>query len=174
MDEDVIEEVEEKPSIFRRIFIIIILIFLLFLFLSYFFGNGIIIDFIISRTVSYTPENFIVKAKNITVVFDKIILDRINELYKENSGRELKICLKGWINESYNINDFYIPKQRRFFNEVISEYCEDSIIDLHTHPNDHCIFSNVDILTYKKMKLSNENLAIGLTCNVNRFNFYRN
>lgn len=174
MEQEPSEEIEEKPSIFKKVFIAIISLFLLFLFITYFFSNGIIIDYILSKSVSYSPENFIINAKKITVVFDESTLDKLNNLYKTNEGKELKLCLKGeTLNNAYSVNDFYLPKQNRLFNQVSAEYCKETIIDLHTHPNDNCVFSNVDILTYRKMTLSNENLALGLMCNVNKFNFYK-
>ena len=174
MEQEPLEGIESQPSLFKKIFIAIISLFLLFLFITYFFSNGIIIDYILSKSVSYSPENFIINAKKITVVFDEATLNKLNELYKTNEGKELKLCLKGEIlNNAYSINDFYLPKQKRFFNEVSSEYCKETIIDLHTHPNNRCIFSNVDVLTYRRMKEENEALAIGLMCNINKFNFYK-
>jgi proteasome lid subunit RPN8/RPN11 len=49
---------------------------------------------------------------------------------------------------------------------------KETIIDLHTHPFLHCIFSNQDIDSYEKYRKYNPDAIMALMCEENRVSMY--
>lgn len=96
------------------------------------------------------------------------------ETYNNDSNKKINSQLSNYTKKIYKVYGFYIPKI--FSNDVFSvtsQICNNkTIIDLHTHPILHCIFSEQDIKSYNQLKRSNPDLIMVLMCDEKRFNFY--
>lgn len=96
------------------------------------------------------------------------------ENYNKDSNKKINSQLSNYTKKIYKVYGFYIPKI--FSNDVFSvtsQICNNkTIIDLHTHPILHCIFSEQDIKSYNQLKMSNPDLIMVLMCDEKRFNFY--
>ncbi len=167
---------EEKPSKFRKIFIILIGIFLLILLLTYLLSNSLINNIFIGLIQSHKINDNIVKINSTNkLIFQDDIYNELLKIYDSNPEREIKVCLKGNIdNGDYFINELYVPKiYSQTTNEVVSEYCSnDTIVDMHSHPLKHCIPSEQDFNSFKLFKERNNNTIMGVMCERGRFNFY--
>ncbi|MBU0962615.1 MAG: hypothetical protein KKD48_01790 [Nanoarchaeota archaeon] len=161
------EEIEEKPSLFKRIFVIIIAIFLLILMLSYFTLFGVR-DILEGIAGSHKMQDDKIYFFNKTISFENNSYNRLLEIYDKNLGNEFKACLVGEYDKNYFIYDLYIPKTyEQKPSEVISEPC-DSIISLHSHPKMFCIPSQQDFKTFKQEK---SDLML-VMCEKDRFTIY--
>lgn len=165
--EDYQEEIEEKPSLFRKIFAVIIAVFLLILMLSYFTLYGVR-DILEGLVGSHKIQDDKIYFSNKTIHFDNNSYDKLLEIYNKNLDKEFKACLTGVYDKDYFIYDLYIPKTyEQQPSEVISEPC-DSIISLHSHPKMFCIPSQQDFKTFKQEK---SDLML-IMCEKDRFTIY--
>jgi hypothetical protein len=94
-------------------------------------------------------------------------------VYYDNLGLEFKACLLGSIEGDYYVDKVFIPEMYiQSPNHVSSAPCpEGTIVDLHSHPDKHCLFSEVDRNSFEKTRSEGEVMA--LMCGEERFNFYR-
>ena len=167
MEDYLEEEIEEKPPLFKKIFVIIIAIFLLVLMLSYFTLFGIR-DILEGLVGSHKIQDDKIYFSNKTIHFDNNSYDKLLEIYNKNLDKEFKACLTGVYDKDYFIYDLYIPKTyEQQPSEVISEPC-DSIISLHSHPKMFCIPSQQDFKTFKQEK---SDLML-IMCEKDRFTIY--
>ena len=161
------EEIEEKPSLFKKIFIILIAVFLLILMLSYFTLFGIR-DILEGIAGSHKIQNDEIYFSDKTIYFGNSTYSRLLEIYDKNLGREFKACLIGIYDKDYFIYDLYIPKTyEQQPSEIISEPC-DAIISLHSHPKMFCIPSQQDFKSFKQEK---SDLML-IMCEKDRFTIY--
>ena len=177
-EDELIREVEDSKAkkVIKKYFIELLGLVMILLFVSYFvfYDAYPILE---GKTVSYVMDNnHIIRAKDFQVVFSKDAYDRLSKLYFDNQKTEVAMCLQGSIEgSSYNVNDFYIPKTRnKEVFSVLSEICNSkTIIAMHSHPYEHCIFSEVDINYYHSFKQISPEGIIGVMCEPKRFVFYR-
>ena len=144
-------------------------------------GAFFVIFLVASITFSQTIEG-IVQSKTITqdhiifpsatIVFQNDTLEQLQEEYLSNPNREIKACLFGSINDSH----YYI--ERVEFPEILranaihvqSISCpEDVLIDLHSHPINSCLASNVDIATLKDIQFQSSQARMMIMCSKTRF-----
>ena len=171
--EDDLEPV--KKSKFSKLVVYILAIFLLSITVVYFLP-GDVVQVIEGRGESSKLDEFTVDFEGGTVVFDPVIYQKLKDYYLSEEGPEIKVCLKGKIEgNKYYITNYFVPEiysQSAF--HVSSEGCSaDTIIPLHSHPFKHCLFSEQDISSYRAFKEKNPEAIVGLMCEVDRFNFYR-
>lgn len=164
------EEQEEKPSIFKKIFIFLIGIFLLILILTYFLFGGV--SYIIE---GFAGANKIVDNKIILpdkqIVFENNSYNKLLDIYNQNKENEIKVCLTGIYNGNYTIYDLYIPKiYSQTTREVVSEPCYNSIISLHSHPRMFCIPSDQDFKSFSTFE--QENTLMMVMCKEKWFTIY--
>jgi proteasome lid subunit RPN8/RPN11 len=162
------EEIEEKPSLFKKISVIIIAIFLLILMLSYFtlFGVRDILEGIVG---SHTINDDKIYFSDKIIYFENNTYNRLLGIYDKNLENEFKACLVGKYDKNYFIYDLYVPKTyEQQPSEVISEPC-DSIISLHSHPRMFCIPSQQDFKAFKQEK---SDLML-VMCEKDRFTIYK-
>lgn len=110
--------------------------------------------------------------KNLTIKMSDSVYDAILSKYRNNDGNEIKFCLTGHIEkEIYLVQDQYIPEIS--YNNAVtvhSKPCNDeTIIDLHSHPGESCLFSDQDVKTYNRIKKRNKNVIMLLMCTETRF-----
>ena len=161
------EEIEEKPSLFRKIFVIIIAVFLLILMLSYFTLYGVR-DILEGLVGSHKIQDDKIYFSDKTISFENNTYNRLLEIYDRNPDREFKVCLTGEYDTNYFVYDMYVPKTyEQQPSKVISETC-DSMISLHSHPKMFCIPSQQDFKTFKEEK---SDLML-VMCEKDRFTIY--
>ena len=161
------EEIEEKPSLFKKIFVVIIAVFLLILMVSYFtlFDIHDILEGIVG---SHKIQDNKIYFSNKTIYFENNTYNRLLEIYNKNLGEEFKACLTGIYDKDYFVYDIYVPKTyEQQPSEVVSEPC-DSIISLHSHPRLFCIPSQQDFKSFKQEK---SDLML-IMCEKDRFTIY--
>lgn len=173
MEENHFQDEEEKPSILKRVFIVIITIFLLILILSYFSLWGVR-DIISGLAESNKIKDNEIHFSDKTVLFENNTYEKLLQIYNNNKGKEIKVCLIGIFedkNKHYYINNLYIPKiYEQDFNRVVSEPCYDSIVSLHSHPRMFCIPSKQDFKSFTLY--DKENNLMMVMCKENRFTVY--
>lgn len=161
------EEIEEKPSLFKKIFVVIIAVFLLVLMLSYFTLFNIH-DILEGLVGSHKIQDDKIYFSNKTISFENNTYNKLLEIYDKNPDKEFKVCLTGKYDINYFVYDLYIPETyEQQPSEVISETC-DSIISLHSHPRLFCIPSQQDFKTFKQEK---SDLML-VMCEKDRFTIY--
>jgi proteasome lid subunit RPN8/RPN11 len=167
---------EKKPSKFSKYSMIIITIVLIIVTITYLVGfHGI--EFIMGRLASNTiEEDFTVNINDDQkVIMERHVYELLRYIFLENQRQEFKVCLVGEkVGDDYIVSALYSPKTyHSYVYGVTSEACSpETIIPLHSHPPDRCLFSEQDIESYEKFKEQNPDAIMGLMCDVNRFSFY--
>ena len=160
------EEDELEESRLFKILKFIIGLFLVLLMLSWLIPNDVVQSLIEQKQIN---ENRIESGK-ITVLFEKDVYQNLKEVYLQNQLTELSLCLQGKIiNGTYSISSFYQPET--FFATPISvatSKCdENTIITLHTHPFNNCLFSYQDVISYSSYR--NNQLLTVVMCAIDKF-----
>ena len=170
------EEVEEKPSRFKKIFLIIVSILILLLFLTYFLTNSNILYRIIGLSESSTIKDNVISINETNfAVFQGSTYRELIEYYNQNKEKEFKVCLSGIIDEgNYMINEVYKTEIiSQTYTEVVSNPCpKDTIIDLHSHPYRSCLASDQDLKNLENNNIGQPWLIMAIMCEKQRFNFY--
>ncbi len=168
-------EIEENPSMLKKISVGVMSLMLIMLMLSTFFVWGNVGEVIAGWIESETVNEGLVELKDYSVSFSNETYEILQEIYYDNQEHETKVCLFGEVVDTiYNITYVYQPViYSQQFNQVVSEACpSNTIIALHSHPNGHCIASEQDLITLAQSKQVNENIIIGVMCQEDRFSFY--
>lgn len=178
MEENLGDIEEERPSVFRKVFVIVLTGFLLIIVLVYFLTNPAVRNIISGLIESSTlDEEYGVNIDSDSkLIFLNNSYIKLIKIYDENLGKEFKVCLKGDIvNEDYLINEIYEPEMFfQSYKEVVAEPCpEDSLVSMHTHPLKHCLPSQVDLENFEVFKRENSKALMAVMCERGRFNFYR-
>ncbi|MBI2667641.1 hypothetical protein HYX17_02615 [Candidatus Woesearchaeota archaeon] len=171
------DNIEEIPrSKIKRYLVLILAVILIFLVSTYyviFYG----VDDVLSGLIqSYKiDDKLTLSFKNNKIIFSKEVYDELNNIYNENKELEFKACLMGYVkNNIYNIDNIIIPKTfSQKYNEVVSERCDnETLIDLHSHPFRRCLASFQDIINFRILKITNENILLAVMCEKDRFYIY--
>lgn len=166
MDEEEYEEKKKGPLV---IIVSIILILLMLTFLLPMERLGSIVE---SKKIN---SNYMIELDDdYKIFFLKNVYEKVRDEYL-NSSTEIKMCLLGETNNKmFVITDYYMPRIiSSTYDSVTSEVCNtETIISLHSHPGEWCIFSKTDINSYKKLRERNNQSFIGLICGVDSFNFH--
>ena len=88
---------------------------------------------------------------------------------------EFVLCLIGDKEKDYIITEIYKPEIiRQMFNSVSFKQCsKETLIVLHSHPNNRCIASSQDISMLNDLKNINQDSAMMIMCNQGRFSLYK-
>ncbi|RJQ16965.1 hypothetical protein C4573_02795 [Candidatus Woesearchaeota archaeon] len=173
---EALAEKEEKPSkVWPYIWVGIGLLIIILLILAYTGGiSGIY--FIKGRTASGEIQNFQVDFEEGKVIFEPSVYEALKNQFLANYTAEFKVCLLGEKQgKNYIITSFYTPIIfSQDFTSVHSVQCNSStIIPLHSHPVDSCLFSDQDKASFKAFKEVNPDAIYGLMCSANRFSFIK-
>tara|TARA_Y100000310_G_scaffold179691_1_gene179658 strand:- start:1660 stop:2229 length:570 start_codon:yes stop_codon:yes gene_type:complete len=162
----------------KAIYKVVIALILLFLFLSILVLGYDLMDILAGKSSSSKLNHGLTLNFNQeSIVFSQKSYEKLKNLYLNNQKTEIKVCLTGFKQENnYQVNNIYIPKTKsKSVFQVTSSPCnKETIISLHTHPYKHCIFSKQDIESYESFKNTNKDGIIGIMCEIDRFNFYKN
>lgn len=168
---------ENKNLILKKGLILLFSIFMVFLMISFVFVSYPILDIIKSKDVASDASTNILEFNDgYKVVFENDTFQGLRENYKEKSALEFVICMKGsFNNKTYLIESFYEPEiYSRTFNHVSFESCDnESLVLLHSHPHKHCVASNTDINTLRKMQEVNKETLMMVMCEFDRISVYR-
>ena len=139
-------ELEEKSKVWGYFwsFIGIVLVFLI---LSYMLTGYTVRSIIAGKADSESVENNVIESEYGRIVFTDEAYGKIKELYYANE-KEFKACLLGdYDGSQYLINKVYFPKIHfKDYDQVVSNPCpEGTLLDMHSHPQQHCTFSKQDI-----------------------------
>ena len=145
-------------------------VFLVVLILSYMLTGYAVRSIIAGRSGSEKISGGFLDSEYGVVVFSGDSYEKLKELYHANE-KEFKACLLGDFSEElYFIDEVYLPEIHfQDYDRVVSSSCpEDTLIDLHSHPQQHCTFSQVDLEGFNP---GNLNALMSVMCSDDRFIF---
>ncbi len=174
IEENFLEELEEKRPIWKRITIMFLAIGLLLLIMSYILASYPLFPIIASLSESKLAENKTIELDEFSIIFTKNTYEELQNYYNEDLSVEMAVCLKGEINNDYIINEIYQPEIiEQTYNHVTFKPCStNSIILLHSQPFRHCIASEQDLITLDNVKQRNPDVIMVIMCESNRFSVY--
>ena len=164
---------ESKGS--KKFILVIISIVVIFSIILAFSGGGRVINFILGRLASSTVEDVTLVSKQGHIVILGGVYDKLRKQFEHNGVHEWAACLIGTRkNGTIMIDELYFPRiYDNSFYSVRSERCPPTtIITLHSHPADHCMFSQQDIISYNEFLQANPDALTALMCDVDRFTVY--
>ena len=166
-----IEEDNKKLKYFK----FLMSIFLLLLFLSYFLLSIPLYDLLSSFSESKIIEGNTIFFSKFNVIFGENTYEQIKQYYTTDRSVEFVLCLAGKKEKDYTITELYQPEMvEQIFNKVSFKPCpEETLIVLHSHPNNRCIASGKDISMLYNIKNINNNSAIMIMCDIDRFSLYK-
>ena len=105
----------------------------------------------------------------------EFIYEKIKQYYFEYQTVEFVLCLIGDKEKDYFITEIYQPEIiSQMFNKVLFKQCsKETLIVLHSHPNNRCIASSQDISMLNNLKNINQDSAIIIMCSQTRFSLYK-
>ena len=176
MDYELTPEEQRRIKI-KRFFIYVFTIFTLVIVVLYMLMANDFHDILAGLLVSTTITNdFKMEYKDYTITFAKDVYKNLKNLYFANARNEFKACLSGTVKDNnYLITSLEVPLiySQSVFHITSSTCKEGTLIDLHSHPYKHCVFSQQDIVSYDLIKKSNPDILLALMCEPDRFTFYR-
>lgn len=168
------EQDEEHHSHFKKYYLyavggVLILFMLSFLFVTFPIG-----DILAGKIESSELVGNLVEHEDLQIIFSSEVLDSLQAIYARDQSAEFSVCMQGTVNgRMYDIVSLYEPKiYSQQFNHVSFERCKDSLILLHSHPQDRCIASATDINTLEQMQLENPDTLMLVMCSHDRFSVY--
>ena len=167
---------DQRPSRFKKVFIIVVSIFMIALMLSYFLLGLHTFDIIASMSESDVLDNLVLSSGDITVLFSPESYQNLSVLYLGNQEREIKVCLLGTIDDgTYSVNSLLVPEiyQQSYANVVSAECPAETIISMHTHPFRRCLASSQDFRSFDAFKRLNPDAAMMVMCELDRFYIYK-
>jgi proteasome lid subunit RPN8/RPN11 len=177
-EEQLYEEAQKKSKIHKYIKIFFTIIFItLLLFVFTFYSH---FDVLIGKISLSSIEEGVLEFKNFTIYFENNTNNKLEELYQKHqslNGFEIAACLSGSVDENtktYNITTIHLPEiYSQRWNQVVYGGCpKDTLIMFHTHPENKCIASDVDLTSFLKNKKSNRLNLMMIMCNKNTYRMY--
>lgn len=181
MEIEPIEEIQEESKTTRfikRFFTILIAIFLILIIVVYIIPGPTLLSIVEGKLVSNKLDKYlsITLKDNTKITFNKETYNELLEVYNNNQINEFKICLHGTLNENnYYLNKIEYPiiYSQTVFSVNAQQCSKDTLVSLHSHPENHCIHSWQDSISHKKFKEINPNALSAVMCTKNRFHFFR-
>ena len=174
MDQD--DKQRELKAKIKKIFFSIMSIFILVIFVLYAVMTYDLQDIVAGLLVSHKVDDLQVAYKGYVITFSQEVYKDLRSLYFANLQQEFKACLSGKKDgNQYDITSLSVPWifSQSIFQVVSSSCREGTLIDLHSHPYKHCIFSEQDISSYRNVRKTSPDIILGLMCEPDRFTFYR-
>jgi len=149
------EQEENKTLVFiKKLTTIIIAIFLIIIIITYIIP-GPILKIIEGKLVSNKLNNLSITLKDKTITFKQETYNELLQVYNNNQIHEFKVCLKGKLtNNIYYINEIEYPLiySQTIFSVNAKQCSKNTLVSLHSHPENHCIHSWQDTISNKKFK----------------------
>ncbi len=171
---EALRELEEQPSPWKKPFLVLIGIVLIVLIFTYltpelpFYLQG-------RLATQEIQKDGTINLPNGRVVFNSTVYEQLRNLYTTTQTHEFKACLEGEkVGQNYIVHAL---KQPAIYSEsvyhVTSELCDsNTIIDLHSHPPEHCVVSEQDQKSQAYFKTINPDAIGAVMCGEARFGFY--
>ncbi|MFC1648412.1 hypothetical protein ACFL1B_03040 [Nanoarchaeota archaeon] len=173
------KELEEKGELqqsslwrYLRLGLSIILVILI---LTYILVDPNVRDVITGFFESSTVVDSVFEYGDKTIVFDGTTYSQLVGLWQDNQEAEFRACLGGTVNKNKYVVDKILLPDIHSANvyRVISGPCPDNtIIDLHSHPFQRCIASQVDLNGLEIKKKTSPDLLLAVMCTEERISFY--
>ena len=178
MPEDIELEEEKKPGLFKKIFLGVIALLLIFLIISRVGLGPEILHIFAGKLASHElDENLSITLKDGTeIVFNPGTYQELLEYHDRREGKEIKACLLGDKKDNeYLLNDIFFPEIiRNDVFSVTSAPCpDDTLVPLHSHPDNRCLYSSQDAKSHESFKKINPDAISAVMCSKTRFGFYR-
>jgi hypothetical protein len=141
---------------------------MLIIILSYMLTNYSVRTILAGKANSDVVNEGVLDSEYGMIVFTNGVYSGLKELYHENE-KEFKACVLGeYLDGQYILDELFLPKMHfQDYDQVISSPCPDgTLIDLHSHPQQHCTFSEVDLNGFIP---NEENTLLGVMCSDDRF-----
>ena len=175
---DVQDEEHPIKTFIKRGSIIVIALLLIFLILS---GLGIgpqIVDLIAGKLASHEIDDSIslVLDDGTVIQFTQDVYNALINHYDQNREHEFKVCFQGDIKgRTYVLNNITYPKiYSQHVFQVVAEPCSpNTLVPMHSHPDNRCLKSVQDIRTHRAFKKVNPNAISAVMCSKTRFGFYQ-
>lgn len=176
MEDAVRDEDDHPPSFLFKLVLGALTMVVIITFLITFIGGGQGVQFLQGRLASTTisDEFILVLEDGREVHLVETVYDNLVTLIRTD-GNEFKACLIGEKKgTTYQISDLYVPEiVEAQYDRVVSAPCnENTLISLHSHPIDHCVFSEQDFRSFETLRTTNPGALMGLMCGLDRFSFY--
>ena len=177
-EEDLIREYEEennKNPRTKKLVILLIAIFMIGLMSSYIYLGYPLFGILFGLIDSSTIQGNVIRANDISVVFENQPLTMALSAYEDNPDVETSLCMHGVRDGSvYRINYSYQPIiYSQSYTHVSHEPCDNKTVLLfHTHPYNRCSPSGTDIQTLRRAQEKNEDVGMLIMCSPNRFSIY--
>ena len=174
--EDIDEDLPEPNNLYKQIMIITISIFMIILILSYFLIGFPVRNVLVGQIYSNVPEGNILETRDARFIFRNDTLETAYMSWENNPYLETTLCIHGSYGDGvYHLYNAYEPEiYEQSLTHIKHASCDaDTIVMFHTHPYKRCIASETDIRTLRRAQLNNEDIAMIIMCEENRFSVYR-
>lgn len=168
---------EEKPSIWKQVYVILLSLILLGLLLSYLLFAPV--DHILrGKLSSQSVRDNTLRFDDMSIIFLNNTDQFLSTLYESEQtlrAVETSACLFGTVNgDRYSISEVYQPEIiQQSYNHVQFTACPpETIVMLHTHPYLHCEASQTDLDTLERRQRVNKNVKMIIMCAPNDYVIY--
>lgn len=146
-------------------------VFMVLLILSYMLTGYTVRNIIAGFFDSEEIEENLIKSEYGDIFFDSRVSEILVSLYHENE-KEFKACVLGDFKGDYILDKVFLPNIHfQDYDQVVSSPCpEGTLLDLHSHPQQHCTFSAQDLNGFSP---SSENTLLTVMCGDGRFIFHK-
>ena len=161
----------EKKGNFKKYFFRIIGFLMILLILSYMLTGYSVMNIIVGVFDSEKVENNLIESDYGDIIFSSRVSEVLSNLYHENE-KEFKACVLGEFNGDYILDKVFLPNVHfQDYDRVVSSPCPGgTLLDLHSHPQQHCTFSAQDLNGFSPM---GENTLLTVMCGDGRFIFHK-
>lgn len=165
----------EKPSSWKKPFLILIGILLIVLVFTYLTPE--LIPYLQGQlaTQDVQSDYTLTLKTGERIALDPTVYEKLRSLYIMNETHEFKACLEGEkVGGNYLVHAVKLPPvYSESVYHVTSELCDaETIIDLHSHPPNHCIVSEQDEKSIAYFKTLNPDALGAVMCGETRFGVY--
>lgn len=164
-------EISEKSKVWKYFWSFVGLL-LVFLIISYMLTGYTVRSIIAGKVNSEKVKENAVESEYGKIIFLPEVYEELLTLYYTNE-KEFKACLIGeYDSEEYFINNIFLPKIHfQDYDQVVSSPCiEGTLLDMHSHPQQHCTFSEQDVNGFVPIE---ENTLLTVMCGDGRFIFLK-
>lgn len=163
-------ELEDKGNFWKYVWRIVG-IFMVLLILSYMLAGYSVMGVIVGLFDSETVDGNVIESDYGDIVFGPRVGEVLSNLYHENE-KEFKACVMGTYNGGYVLDKVFLPNIHfQDYDRVVSSPCpEGTLLDLHSHPQQHCTFSAQDLNGFDPMS---EDTLLTVMCGDDRFIFHK-
>ncbi|GEM_PF-804760 len=160
----------------NKLFIVLSAVLLIFLFFVSIGPGYHVLSYLQNMIVSSPAQDFRIGLPDgRLILFSPTVYEQLQSIYLSQQTKEFSVCLQGKKEgTTYKITGLEVPKtyEQETFH-VTAQLCDSTtLIALHSHPYQQCIFSDQDIAYYRKFAKVNVDGLIAVMCDRDRFGFY--